>query len=104
MIHLVGLIIDDPYIPVHLLRSIRYSVHNSFHISLHCRDGSLEIMGNITDQLFILLIQNKLLLRRILQSPSHLLEVSAQLGKFIRPVHFQSKIKISFFDILRGSS
>ena len=100
MIHLIGLIINGTHIPVHLLRRIRHTIHDSLHITLHRSDRRLQIMGNIADQLLILLIHQNLLFRGLLQTLTHLLKILAKLGKFIIPLNLQHKIQIPLLDVL----
>ena len=100
MIHLIGLIINGTYIPVHLLRCIRHPIHNAFHIALHRSDRRLQVMGNITDQFLVLLIHQDLLFRGLLQPFTHLLKILAKLGKFILSLNLQHKIQITFFNVL----
>ena len=100
MIHLIGLIINGTHIPVHLLRRIRHTIHDSLHITLHRSDRRLQVMGNIADQLLILLIHQDLLFRGLLQTLTHLLKILAKLGKFIIPLNLQHKIQIPLLDVL----
>ncbi len=103
MIHLIGLIVNRPDIAVHLLRCICHTIHDSFYISLHRCDRSLQIMRNIADKFFIFPLSIRTFLLLIL-SAAHLLEIPAKLRKLIVTIDFQNKIKISFFDILSGLS
>ena len=100
MIHLIGLIINGTHIPVHLLRRIRHTIHDPLHITLHRSDRRLQVMGNIADQLLILLIHQDLLFRGLLQTLTHLLKILAKLGKFIIPLNLQHKIQIPLLDVL----
>ena len=104
MIHLIGLIVNRPDIAVHLLRCICHTIHDSFYISLHRCDRSLEVMGNVADQFFIFLIHGDFFFCWFFQSAAHLFEIPAKLRKFICSLDIQNKIQISFLDILRRLS
>ena len=100
MIHLIGLIINGTHIPVHLLRRIRHTIHDPLHITLHRSDRRLQIMGNIADQLLILLIHQDLLFRGLLQTLTHLLKILAEHSDLIFIIHIERKVQISIPDLL----
>ncbi len=54
MIHLICLVVDGADIAIHFLRGICHSIHDSLYISFHCCDRSVQIMGNVADQLSVL--------------------------------------------------
>ena len=66
-IHINGFIVDGLDVFIHLLRRICHTVHDSFHITLNGCDRGLQIMGNIADQLFVLLLMLGVLFRGFLQ-------------------------------------
>ena len=55
-VHVVGLMVDGTYIFVQLFRRRGHAVHDPLHIPLDGRDGSLQIMGDVADQLLALLV------------------------------------------------
>ena len=99
VIHLICFIINGFYISFHFFRCICNAVHNSFHISFYRCDRSFQIMGNITDKLFVLFIQNNLFLCRLLQPDTHIFEILKKLCKFIISLYIEDKVQIPLFNI-----
>lgn len=65
-VRVVGLMVDGTDIFVQLFRRRSYAVHDPLHIPLDGRDGSLQIMGDVADQLLALLVVLDLFLRAFL--------------------------------------
>ncbi len=57
-------------------------------------------MGNVADQLLVLLVESDLLFRVILEPHTHLFQALAQLPKLVVRFRFKLKIKIPILDIL----
>ena len=102
MIHLVGLIVNRPAVPLHLFRRVRHTVQNPLRIALYRRDRRLQIMGNIADQRLIFLFGGHFFFCRLLQPLPHLLEITAKLPHLIRLIIVDGKIQVALLDILRG--
>ncbi len=88
-----------------LFRRVRHSVNDPLHIAFYGRDRRFQIMRNVTDELFALLVKINFLLRRYLQSGPHLLEILEKRPDLIyiriRP---DRKIQISVSDLSGGGS
>ncbi len=69
-VHVVGLVVDREYILFLLLRCVGDPVDQAFDITLDRCDRGLEVMGNIADQLPVLLLPLQLLVRSSPISPS----------------------------------
>ena len=104
MIHLIGLVINSAYIPVHLLRCVRNTIHDTFHITLNCCNRSLQIMGNIADQFLVLFVHQDLLFCGFLKTFPHLLKILAKLGKFIVSFYLQYEIQITLRSFTNGTA
>jgi len=98
-IHINGFIVDGLDVFVHLLRRVCHTVHNSFHITLNSCDRGLQIMGNIADQLFVLLLMLDVLFRGFLQPQTHILVVAVEITDLTPGICLQNIIKVAFLDL-----
>ena len=98
-IHINGFIVDGLDVFIHLLRRICHTVHDSFHITLNGCDRGLQIMGNIADQLFVLLLMLGVLFRGFLQPQTHILIIAVEITDLTLGIRLQNIIKVAFLDL-----
>ena len=98
-IHINGFIVDGLDVFIHLLRRICHTVHDSFHITLNGCDRGLQIMGNIADQLFVLLLMLGVLFRGFLQPQTHVLIIAVEITDLTPGICLQNIIKVAFLDL-----
>ena len=98
-IHINGFIVDGLDVFVHLLRRVCHAVHDSFHITLNGCDRGLQIMGNIADQLFVLLLMLNVLFCGFLQPQTHILVIAVEITDLPLGICLQNIIKVAFLDL-----
>ena len=101
-LHVVGLVVDGLDVFVHLLRRHRHPVHDALHIPLDGRDRGLQVMGDIADQLPVLLLAGPVLLGGLLQPKAHVLIIAVQIADLPLGVRLEAIIEVPLLDLAHG--